>query len=410
MVKQSLFPMGAFFSSERFGKPQILAGILLLIFAGQCAWLVSHETPAAISQDEFERLAEGLAQWHGRGIAGTPVAPSLSAGLVEETGSRFDPNHSALWYLVASAPVAVFNVPPEHRFWPWLTRAPYVVFGTLLGASLWYVSRRLYGNAGGFIALGLYCFSPTVIRNSTLWFSPPNIGASWGTFGAVFTAIAVSHTLYAPREVVLWNWRRTILLGVSLALAIGSHFALIIVLPVLLVFMFYLAPNRKLAAATILGAAFLIAVLLLFTSYFFHVRIFAEAFRHAQFVGGSWFALGMPGAYLQVVKEIAASGPVLIVLVPIALGVFVSWRRARYFGNIAPLIMAILFLVLRLLSPHDSGSIFMLCATTFLFVFVAGIAADLLETRAREPVLAAIAGLLVANALWNLIVLARVSA
>jgi hypothetical protein len=376
----------------------------------QCAWLVSHEVPANISEDEFERLAEGLAQWHGRGISGTPATPTLSAGLVEGGGGRFDPNHSPLWYLIAAAPVAVFNVPPEHRLWPWLTRAPYIIFGTLLGASLWYVARRLYGNAGGFIALGLYCFSPTVIRNGALWFSQPNIGASWGTFGAVFTAIAVSHTLYAPREVVLWNWRRTILLGVSLALAIGSHFSLIIIVPVLLGFMFYLAPNRKLAAATILGVSFLLAILLLFTSYFFHARIFAEGLRHAQFVMASSFALTMPGAYIQLMKEVAASGPVLIVLVPIALVVFVSWRRARYFGNIAPLAMAILFLALRLLSPHETGAVFMLSATMFLFVFVAGIAADLLESRAREPVFAGVAGLLTANALWNLIVLLRVAA
>ena len=47
-------------------------------------------------------------------------------------------------------------------------------------------------------------------------------------------------------------------------------------------------------------------------------------------------------------------------------------------------------------------------AVPFLFVFVAGIAADLLETRHREIALAAIWGLLVANAAWNLWELARV--
>ena len=47
-------------------------------------------------------------------------------------------------------------------------------------------------------------------------------------------------------------------------------------------------------------------------------------------------------------------------------------------------------------------------ATLFLFVFVAGIAADLLETRRRDLVMACVWGLLVANALWNLAQLARV--
>ena len=62
----------------------------------------------------------------------------------------------------------------------------------------------------------------------------PEIGAAWGTFGAVFTSIAVAHTLYAPRR-VLWNWRRIALLGLSLALAVGSQFSLWVVLLIALV-------------------------------------------------------------------------------------------------------------------------------------------------------------------------------
>jgi len=44
------------------------------------------------------------------------------------------------------------------------TGSRYLLLGALLGASLWYVARRLYGNEGGFIALTLYCFSPGLIR------------------------------------------------------------------------------------------------------------------------------------------------------------------------------------------------------------------------------------------------------
>jgi len=46
-------------------------------------------------------------------------------------------------------------------------------------------------------------------------------------------------------------------------------------------------------------------------------------------------------------------------------------------------------------------------AVPFLFVFVGGIAADLLETRYRQLVLASVWGLLVANAAWNVSELAR---
>ena len=47
-------------------------------------------------------------------------------------------------------------------------------------------------------------------------------------------------------------------------------------------------------------------------------------------------------------------------------------------------------------------------AVPFVFVFVAGVTADLLESRYRQVILAAILGLLVASAAWNLWELARV--
>jgi hypothetical protein len=415
MVKQSVFPMDKIFTSDRFGSPQVFAGILLLIFIAECAWLMGHENTSVLyaNESDLSRIAEGMAQWRGRGIAGTPsMQHHLDPATIGGTGyneRQYDEHHSPLWYLIASAPVSVIRVSPDSSVWVWLTRGPYIFFGVMLGASLWYVSRRLYGNAGGYIALGLYCFSPAVIRNSSLWLSGPNIGAAWGTFGAVFTAIAVSHTLYAPREVVLWNWRRTLLLGVSLALAIGSHWGLAIVIPLLLAFMLYLAPERKGAVGVILAAACCIAFLILFSSYFFHARSFGQGMAHAYWLEASWRSAQMPGAYLQVVREIAESGPVLIVLLPASVAVYLAWGRTRYFGNSTPLIVAGLFLALRVLSPHQAGSIFSLAAIVFLLVFVAGIAADLLETRWRDLAVSVFAGLLAANALWNLVGLARIA-
>jgi hypothetical protein len=399
--------MVRFFSGERFGRPQIFAGLLLLVFIGECVWLVTHQPPASIAPDELARVQEGLTQWQGHAIAGTPSASG--AQWIRIRGDAYDPHHSPLWYLIGSAPVAVFGVTPDSRAWVWLTRIPYILFGTLLGASVWYVSRRLYGNAGGYIALALYCFSPSVIRSSALWFAQPIVAAAWGTFGAVFTAIAVSHTLYAPREVVLWNWRRIILLGVSLALAIGSEFSLVIIIPVLLIFMLYLAPERRGASLAILSAASLIGLTLVFAAYSFHAGLLWQALLNAKWLDISVPALRMQGAYWQVIKEVAVGRPVLILLVPSALIIYVIWRRSRYFGNAAPLIMALLFLGLRVLSPHDPESIYTLAATIFLLVFVAGIAADLLETKAREPVAAVLIGLLAANSLWNLIGLARIA-
>ena len=84
-----------------------------------------------------------------------------------------------------------------------------------------------------------------IITTSAGLFVDPEMGAVWASFGAVFTAIAVAHTLYAPREVVLWNWRRILLLSLSLVLAVGSQSSLVILLPLTLGFMLWVAPTRR---------------------------------------------------------------------------------------------------------------------------------------------------------------------
>ena len=286
--------MSQFFTRERFGQPQFLAGILLLTFLTQCLWLTDRGLRReGVGELALFRLEQGLRQWHGKGIAGTPFcalnAPAGSAAQPQELANTatYDEYHSPLWDPTASAPLLLWPRPlqPDSMlYWGWLARGPSLIFGLALGASLWYVARRLYGNMGGYIALMLYCFSPD-IRAAALWFTQPETGAAWGSFGAIFTAIAVAHTLYAPREVVLWNWRRIALLGLSLALAAGSQFSLIVVVPLALAFMLYLAPARRGAALTIWAAACGVAALLLFASYAFHPGAFAEGMRQANFFG-----------------------------------------------------------------------------------------------------------------------------
>jgi hypothetical protein len=158
----------------------------------------------------------------------------------------------------------------------------------------------------------------------------------------------------------------------------------------------------------ILGSAFVVAVFLLYCAYFLHASLFAHGLVNAVIFRGTAVALGMPVAYAQVGRELASSGPVLVVLAPVCLGFWIAWRRSRYFGNTAPLVVAVLFLVLRVASPHGPDSIYGLLGAIFLFVFVAGVSADLLETKAREFPAAVLVGLVAANALFNVISLARI--
>lgn len=402
--------MRPYFTRERFGRPQFLAGLLLLAFLAQILWLVHAELHTAHEPDgpEAIRIAEGWKQWHGRGIAAAPsldAAGSAAHAYYFGQDSGFDTERSPLLYLVSAAPLAAWPRDFDQDsaiYWRWLPRIPFIACGLFLGASLWYVARRLCGNTGGFIALTFYCFSPSLIQASAVWHTEPEIAAVWGSFGSIFTAIAVAHTLYAPREVVLWNWRRIVLLGISLAIAVGSQFSLIVLLPITLGFLLYVAPVRRGAGTVIWIAACAVASLLLFAFYFFHPHAFAESLRRASFWGATWRGFLVPGVYKQVAVRIGQACPAMALGLPAALVVYASWKRTRYFGNTAPLLVAVSFFLLGIAHPHVAGAGFLLAAIPFLFIFVSGVLADLLETGQRSLVTACIIGMMAAYIAWSL--------
>jgi len=404
--------MRSYFTRERFGRLQWLAGSLLLAFLLQAVWLVHLELSAGhgLEVGEGSRIAEGLKQWHRQGTAGAPYLESTPR-FDDPESADFDRQHSPLPYLVSTAPLLLWPQPlnaDSAAYWLWLPRFPFLAVGVFLGASLWYVARRLCGNTGGLIALSFYCFSPSLIQASATWHTEPEILAVWGAFGAVFTAIAVAHTLYAPREVVLWNWRRIVLLGVSFAIAVGAQFSLVVVIPVALALLLYVAPVRKRAGAVIWIASSSLAVLLLFSFYFFHPGAFARSMGHADLWGASWAGFAVKGVYEHVAAQVSRSCPALIVALPVAVATYACWPRTRYFGNSAPGLLALIFLFLGMAHPHVAGAGFLLAAIPFLFIFVAGVFADLLETEYRTLVSAVIAGLLLAYVGWSVFNLAKV--
>ncbi len=412
--------MRRFFQSASIGGPQFAAAALLSVYLLQCLWLVRIQALHASGSDSDQalRIYIGLQQWKGGAVAGTPESLRSEAATGVASAGRsghlrvregYDEDRSPLYYLVAAAP---FLVRPASwtaglPLWHVLAAAPYLFFGVILGGSLWYVARRLYGNAGGYIALMLFCFSPAMIVSVSSAQNLGEMGAVWGAFGAVWTAIAVAHTLYAPREVVLWNWRRILLLGLSLALAAGNQFSLGVLALVVLPLMLWVAPVRKRAVFVIWGAACGLALAILFVSYFFHPTLWWQGMAHAHWLDFEPRALAAWVAYRHNQQAIFRGSPPLMMALPLALLVFTAWKRARYFGNFAPLGIAALLLLLAVAAPSFPGEGFQLAALVFLFVFVAGVFADLLETRQGSVVMAALCGLLIASAMWNLMELAR---
>ncbi|MFY9904793.1 MAG: hypothetical protein WBD45_06550 [Terriglobales bacterium] len=408
-----------FLHPEAFRGPQFVAAAMLLVYLLQCVWLVHVQTMRALlpDSDHALRIYQGIEQWKNGVIAGTPeeLRSEAATGLASagrsghlRVSDGFDQDRSPLYYLIAAAPSLMRpDAWLPQSLLPIMAAIPYLFFGVMLGASLWYVARRLYGNAGGYIALALYCFSPAMIVNVGGAQSVGEMGAVWGAFGTIFTAIAVAHTLYAPREVVLWNWRRILLLGLSLALAIGNQFSLALLALVILPVMLWVAPVRPRAVITIWATAIAVAAVLLFAAYFFEPALFWQGLLHARWISVEPAAFGMSVSYSSTLRTIFAGSPPLMIILPVALIAYFAWKRAHYFGNCAPLLMAALFLVLGLGAPSFPGQGFHLTMLIFLFVFISGVFADLLETRQNSFVTAALLGLLSASAIWNLLLLSR---
>ena len=409
-----------FLDSDGFRAPQFAAAALLLVYLLQCVWLVRVQTlhASAPDSDQDLRTYQGLEQWKGGPIAGTPESLGSEAATGLASAGRaghlrvrdgYDQDRSPLYYLGAGAPLWV-----RAGWWlpealgPFLAATPYLFFGVMLGASLWYVARRLYGNAGGYIALALYCFSPAMIVNVAGTQSLGEMGAVWGAFGTVFTAIAVAHTLYAPREVVFWNWRRILLLGLSLALAAGNQFSLAVLALMILPIMFWVAPVRPRAVLAIWTTAVAVALVLLFAAYFFEPSLFWGGMVHARWMDFEPSTFGMYIYYRRALETIVTGSPPLMLALPVALVAYLGWKRTHYFGNTAPLLIVGLALVLALGAPNFRGQGFHLTVLVFLFVFVSGVFADLLETQQRLLVASGLGGLLSASAVWNLWQLWRV--
>jgi hypothetical protein len=406
--------LGRFLNSDAFHTPQFAAAALLLVYLLQCVWLVHVQTRKAsnLDSDQSLRIYQGLEQWKGGAIAGTPQSlrsetvtgiPSAGRSGHLRVRNGYDQDRSPLYYLVASAPLLLRPGSWLPRpLQPLLAASPYLFFGVMLGASLWYVARRLYGNAGGYIALVLYCFSPAMIVNAASTQSLGEMGAVWGAFGTVFNAIAVAHTLYAPRAVILWNWRRILLLGLSFVLAAGNQFSLGILALVILPLMFWVAPVRPHAVFTIWSTAIAIALALLFAAYFFDFPLFWRGMLNARWIDFELAAFDVFVSYQNAWHAIFVASPPMLLALPVALTTYLGSKRSRYFGNTAPLLIVGLLLILAMGAPNFAGQGFYLTMLVFLFVFVAGVFADLLETGQGLLVMASLCGLLGASPIWNL--------
>lgn len=368
-------------------KPQILAAAMLCVFAIQCLWVVHRQTLTPV---DYAYARCGRELWE---------RPSPLAGYLTSCGNISDGTFA---YRVAGLPLTLERMllGQPSSVSPWemrnlagdvllLLRLPFIFFGVWLGGGIWWVSRRLYGNEGGFLALVLYCFSPEMIR---VCVQPNNeILAAWGLYGVLYTAVGLAHAMQGPRK----KWRpRLILLTVALGLTAAAHVAAAIVgLLLALGFMLYLAESKRPLVAPVLAIAAAGGFLILVASYAFHLDALSYVFQSAD--ARLW--LSWRGS-LHMMASLSNAGWMIATLTAAALYIF--HRRSRYFGNTTPLVVALVLLSLETTGVRSEPWIWGL---PFVLTFTGGVFADMLESRRRRMFLWLMGALVVTQAALTLV-------
>ena len=398
------------FSRERFGRPQIFAILLLLAFLAQALYVAARRPLAGAELGYIQTGEQRL-----RGEAGTaphfvsPLVAVIAAVPVVAAGKTS---------LLSDERTSDESGEPDPGL-RWLARFPFLTIGLLLGGSLWYVARRLYGNAGGYLALALYVFSPAVALSARVG---PDIVAMLGVFGIIYISIALAHTFYPPVAEGFFktvSWRRVLLLAAAILLALGAAPQTALVLPIALAFMLYLLPapgpqkgRRWWLPFAVLALTTGIALLALLAINGFHGAALAQQLSLGVGVvsaGFAWMRLGLYAGSLLWLTHY----PSLLLFLVMALAAYLASKRVRYFGNTAPLIVLALLWLLAVagLAPDTLAyGAFPLRALPFVFLFLAGVAADMLELKhrqARQIVTAMVVALLLSHGIIAVLELRR---
>jgi hypothetical protein len=366
------------------GRAQRVAALFLLVLFAECWWTIAHQS---LDVNDYRFARCGREMWerpsplqgyfttcgnlNGDGTFAYRLAglPLTAQRLVLLGVDHFRKPEDRL-YAGGSLNGSTWEARHELTYVKYLLRLPFVFFAIWLGGGLWWVTKRLFGPAGGALALALYVFSPPIIQYAT---RPNNeILALWGLYGIIYTAMGVAHALQGPRS----KWKpRIILLAVALGLTATAHLlAAMIGFLVGSVFLFYLAERRRAYVSQIMIYTALGAMLIVFAGFSFRLSAFLYVFSGGS--GRFWFSTHALHTFFS-----SSSNAGAIVATVVALFLYMTVKRCRYFGNTAPLLM-VLFLFFIYTTQVVSAP--WLWSLPFLFTFISGVFADMLETKQRK--------------------------
>ena len=358
----------------RFNLPQRIAAGLLAVFLIQGLWLTSRQTLtdrdyqyARCGREMWERTSPLAGYFTSCGnihdgvlayrLAGLPLTVDL---LAERGLDHFRKPEDRV--VVASGELSSWELRHQITHILLLLRLPFLAAGCLLGGCLWWVTRRLYGNLGGYMALGLYCFSPAVLRACVA----PNAEAlaALGVYGGVYTCIGVAHAMQGPRR----KWRpRIVLLTVAFGLAAAAHIASLPVVALMgLAAMLWVAEGHRSQVLPVVLMAVAGAMVVVFACYGFSPDAFSYVFRSA--AGFLCVSLDPARRFFSALPN---AGITLVAGAAVVL--FLGLRKSWYFGNIAPLLCALVLMALVMTGAPGSPWLWSL---PFLLTFVGGIFAD----------------------------------
>jgi hypothetical protein len=272
-----------------------------------------------------------------------------------------------------------------------LLRLPFLLVGCILGGCIWWVTRRLYGDFGGYAALALYCFCPAILHACV---SPnPDVLAALGVYGGVYTAIGVAHAMQGPRR----RWRpRILLLTLLLGIAAAAHIAALPAAALLgLVLMVWLAEGHRSQALPVLVLGTAGALVIVFACYGFSPDPFSYVFRSA--AGFLWFSLDPAKHFFSTLGEAG-----IAVAAAAAFLLYLGARRSRYFGNTAPLLCGLVLVTLVMTGAPGTP---WLWSIPFWVTFIAGVFADAHESPRGRLVLWAAGSIVVAQVVLGLLAL-----
>ena len=382
----------------RFNLPQRIAAGLLAVFLIQGLWLTSRQTLtdrdyqyARCGREMWERTSPLAGYFTSCGnihdgvlayrLAGLPLTVDL---LAERGLDHFRKPEDRV--VVASGELSSWELRHQITHILLLLRLPFLAAGCLLGGCLWWVTRRLYGNLGGYTALALYCFSPAVLRACVA----PNAEAlaALGVYGGVYTCIGVAHAMQGPRR----KWRpRIVLLTVAFGLAAAAHIASLPVVALMgLAAMLWVAEGHRSQVLPVVLMAVAGAMVVVFACYGFSPDAFSYVFRSA--AGFLCVSLDPARRFFSALPNagITVAGGAAVVL-------FVGLRKSWYFGNIAPLLCALVLMALVMTGVPGSP---WLWALPFLLTFVGGIFADACEGPRGRLVLGAAGAIVLLQAVF----------